>query len=97
MIMDNYAPIEVGNACADYDYDYETSSSSVDWDVIEGCSNSVEGEQLLASHGDQTPTHLTFIPHVLIGGRELPKDSLHRFKEVVCNEYVGNVKPQTCL
>ena len=73
----------------------EETASIIDWDSIENCANSVDGEHLLASYGDVTPT-LTFVPHVMVNGKHLPEDSLDNFKDVLCAEYLGE-KPQACL
>jgi len=92
MIEDNYDPKEVGQSCA--------QRHEVDWEPIHSCSNTKEGAELLALHGDDTRSlrpKMTFVPHIVMNGKTIqPQDALTNFKHILCSAYRGD-RPDACI
>ncbi|XP_040573345.1 GILT-like protein 1 isoform X1 [Lepeophtheirus salmonis] len=91
MIKDNRDAIKIGKSCA--------KEYSVDWQPIERCAHSIEGENLLYEEGEKTHNlspRLRFVPTVELDKSQSNQRSLlHDLAIQVCKHYTGPL-PSVC-
>ncbi|XP_025408104.1 GILT-like protein 1 [Sipha flava] len=92
MIDNNYEPKKIGIDCAE--------KFNVNWNKINACSESKEGEQLLKQNGEATDKlwpRVSFIPTITIN-HEQPRQAsvLKNFWSVACSYFPSESKPADC-
>jgi len=84
-----------GNPASDISAEFCANRYGLNWANISDCSNSFEGDDLLAEQGDKTrkakPAGLTFVPTIVYNNNfdaTLQDRSLYDFPGAVCNSVV---------
>jgi len=92
MIKDNMNPKVAGESCS--------NELNIDWQNILKCTESTEGGELLAMHGDDTNSlkpKVSFIPTVLLNGsQDRQKELLKKLQREICMAFKGSEKPKAC-
>ena len=93
MMGDNYDPKSAGRECA-------KRVDAVEWETIAACAYGLEGQRLLAGHGDDTHAlrpKVSFIPTIVVDGAQGGQRSLLKnFLAEVCRRYRGGNPPEAC-